>query len=600
MLQEPGAVGVQAAQGVEAAHLAQQGTGVGVGAGLDAGHEGFEDPALQVRPGDEEHVLTEPVEGLEVVAIGMRGDAHPPGQRLQRVPLPLGEHQGLPAAVDHRQLVGLTAGGPGQSFHHGAGRGPLGDGLPHCPRGGLDDAGPVEFAPQLPVVGQQRLGHQLQQNGVVALEGGEDVDIGAQRGQPVLGHVPGPAAGLAAALQGLVGEAGRHRFQPGGEGLQLALVAFGGFVQSLHLHQQLVEVVLGEAERVGAGQQRQQPALVGQVVEQQDAVAAAGGRELTALQRVPGGDREAAAGRDPGAGRDADPATDQRPEHGEEAPARRFDHRGVAALLVHAAVAVEQHAARHPHVVEPDRPVVDAHQAALVALIGGGDAGQVASGLVANRHQDGVHPMPDVVDHQLAEDDRHRAVLPGVADVGLGGRRGRRIHLELVGRRIVGEGRLDARHIRAVAQFGHGEAAEQFQPGERRQEGVVVPRGAQVGDRAAEEPELHPRLDQHRQVAVGEQLEGHHRVLGRAMIIGRDRDAGRAEARVRQLAEPGEHPFTGLVHGLGGIAQQVLGREVRSSAGARFGERAVEGGAQRLAQGRGVGGQQHLSSPVVG
>ena len=45
----------------------------------------------------------------------------------------------------------------------------------------------VHLLELLPVAGEQALGHQLQQHRVVALEGGEDVRVRLERGQPV-GH----------------------------------------------------------------------------------------------------------------------------------------------------------------------------------------------------------------------------------------------------------------------------------------------------------------------------------------------------------------------------------------------------------------------------
>ena len=60
----------------------------------------------------------------------------------------------------------------------------------------------VELAEVVAVAGQQLLGDELQQDGVVALEGGEDVGVGLEAGQPVLGQVAGAAAGLAAGLDG--------------------------------------------------------------------------------------------------------------------------------------------------------------------------------------------------------------------------------------------------------------------------------------------------------------------------------------------------------------------------------------------------------------
>ena len=58
-----------------------------------------------------------------------------------------------------------------------------------------------------------------------------------------------------------------------------------------------------------------------------------------------------------------------------------------------------------------------------------------------------------------------------------------------------------------MAGLGHREAAHQLPGDQVAQVGVVVRLGAELEDRAAEEPELHADLHQHRQVAVRQRLE---------------------------------------------------------------------------------------------
>ena len=67
----------------------------------------------------------------------------------------------------------------------------------------VDEAGgaePVELAEVVAVAGEQLLGDELQQDGVVTLERREHVGVGLEPGQPVLGEVAGAAARLAAVL----------------------------------------------------------------------------------------------------------------------------------------------------------------------------------------------------------------------------------------------------------------------------------------------------------------------------------------------------------------------------------------------------------------
>ena len=85
----------------------------------------------------------------------------------------------------------------------------------------------VDVAELLGVVGQQALGDQLQQDGVVALEGGVDVEVGAQGGEAVLDQEAGAAAGLAALLQGVQGVPGAERLERGGQGFEVLPVLVG-------------------------------------------------------------------------------------------------------------------------------------------------------------------------------------------------------------------------------------------------------------------------------------------------------------------------------------------------------------------------------------
>ena len=63
------------------------------------------------------------------------------------------------------------------------------------------------------VAGEQALGDELQQHGVVALEGREDIAVGLERGEAVDGEVALPTTGLTAGLD-------RVRRVPGGERLE--------------------------------------------------------------------------------------------------------------------------------------------------------------------------------------------------------------------------------------------------------------------------------------------------------------------------------------------------------------------------------------------
>ena len=110
----------------------------------------------------------------------------------------------------------------------------------------------VELAEFLAVVGEQALGHQLQQHVVVALEGDVDVQVRAQRGEAVLGDETGAAAGLAGFLQGVQGVPGAQRLQCRGEGLQVLAVLVGVGGPGEHAVELFQQFLVGEGRGVGA------------------------------------------------------------------------------------------------------------------------------------------------------------------------------------------------------------------------------------------------------------------------------------------------------------------------------------------------------------
>ena len=136
-------------------------------------------------------------------------------------------------------------------------------------------------------------------------------------------------------------------------------------------------------------------------------------------------------------------------------------------------------------------------------------------------------PWRSPPDLELGEHHGQPGVAGGVADVVLAGlvaRLGdRRGDHELAGRRGRTPPRCPGPGRCCRARLGHREAAHQPPGDQVAQVGVVVTLGAQLQDRAAEQPELHADLDQHRQVAVGQRLERRHRradVAAAAVLLG--------------------------------------------------------------------------------
>jgi hypothetical protein len=161
--------------------------------------------------------------------------------------------------------------------------------------------------------------------------------------------------------------------------------------------------------------------------------------------------------------------------------------------------------------VERDAAVVDTVETELLAAIGDLDARVKLPVLVAEGHEDRVHAARFAADDKLAEDGGEAAVRGRVADVVLAGVLVRRLDHQLARAGVVGGDGADPLHVRAVAGLAHGEGSGQLERGDLIEVGLVVLARAQVVDRAAEEAELDPALDQEREVAVTERLEGRDR-----------------------------------------------------------------------------------------
>ena len=267
------------------------------------------------------------------------------------------------------------------------------------------------------------------------------------------------------------------------------------------------QFVLGELQRVGLGDQREQPALVHQVVHDEHLVLGSRCLELPALQGIPGRDVQGHPRGGAGAAAHGDPAADQGAEHGEEATALVLDRRAVAAVLGDVGVLVEQVLPRDAHLVELDAPVVDAGQTALVVTVRGGDTRQVVARIVADRHHEAVHAVTLALGDELSEHRRHPCRFRGIADVVLARGRGGGVDDELAGLRVVGGGGFQRLDVTAVTGLGHREAAQQLQVDDLLDVSTVMPFGTQVLDRAAEQAPLHACLDHQRQIAHGEHLD---------------------------------------------------------------------------------------------
>ena len=223
-----------------------------------------------LRGGDD--VVLDAREHLAGVHLGVDAALEPPGDSGEHVLLAEAQHRQLVVGVEQPGLlVPVVAAGqhvadPLDQLVH---VGPLDDRLDGQAGDEPDHAELVEVLEVAGVVGQQPLGDQLQQHVVVALERREHVGVGLERGEPVDREVARAAARLAALLDGAGGVPGAERLGAGRARLQLA----PGVLVVCDAGEDVVQLadddLLGEVQRVGPGEQREQPALVDAVVEEQ-------------------------------------------------------------------------------------------------------------------------------------------------------------------------------------------------------------------------------------------------------------------------------------------------------------------------------------------
>jgi hypothetical protein len=243
---------------------------------------------------------------------------------------------------------------------------------------------------------------------------------------------------------------------------------------------------------------------------------------LPALQRISSGDVKRDPGRGDRAAADGDPAANQRAEHRKEAAVRILDRRRVHAVPRDVPVLIQQVVPRDPHVIEDDAAVVDSGESALVVAVRRGNTGHVVAVRVADRDQEAVHAvalrfLTRAGRDELRENGRHGGRFGSAADVVLARARGRRVDDELVRGVVIRGHCLQRLDVVAMAGLRHREAAEQIHVDNPADIRLVVPLGAEVFDRAAEQSPLHAGLDHQRQVRHRQHLD---RCDGRADVTG--------------------------------------------------------------------------------
>ena len=145
---------------------------------------------------------------------------------------------------------------------------------------------------------------------------------------------------------------------------------------------------------------------MGQIVEQNDLAGAPRRLELGPFLGVVQRYRQRDLGSAARSAGHADPALDQRAQHGEEAFGLVLNGSSVGAVGLDLPVSVQQRGSRYPHSGEPQLAVVDAVQPGLETTIGDPNARLGRALGVPDRHQEGMHAVALATGHQLGEHDR--------------------------------------------------------------------------------------------------------------------------------------------------------------------------------------------------
>ena len=223
MLLEPRPVVLDRRQREEVADLAHQLGERLVVDRLELADECLEDLALDVGPRRRDHVVLALVEDVEGLLARVDPALEPAGDAGDHVLLPPAQEAELVIAVEQVVLV-LAARDEivGESLDDLPDRGPLDHRLVHLAGDEADRADRVELAELVAVVGQESLGDELEEDRVVAFEGGEDVGVRPELSEPVLAQVARAAAALAAGLDRLDRVPCGEGLDPGGARLELA------------------------------------------------------------------------------------------------------------------------------------------------------------------------------------------------------------------------------------------------------------------------------------------------------------------------------------------------------------------------------------------
>src|SRR4051794_30501962 len=222
----PATLGLDARQRVEAAELVEDLAQACVLAAPDGGVERLEHDEVDPGTGRVDHVVLAVDEDAERVAAGVDAALQPARRALEDVLLAPAEERALRLAVE--QLPALVAAGAhlvGEAADHLADRGALGHRPEDLAGEELRHAERVELAELVLVVGEEVLRRELEQDGVVALEGGEDVGVGLEVGEAIGAQVAGTTARLAAGLDRLGGLPGGDGLDAGGQRLKLPPLA---------------------------------------------------------------------------------------------------------------------------------------------------------------------------------------------------------------------------------------------------------------------------------------------------------------------------------------------------------------------------------------
>ena len=136
-------------------------------------------------PCGQQQVVLHRIESRERIAVLRHQLSQPPSGGFEHVPLPPGEEVGVVLPIEEVRILLLARNGVGNPLRHSTNRGALQHRADHLVGDEADHRDRVHAFEFIPEIREQALGNQLEEDGVVTLEGREHIRVGLQFGEPV-------------------------------------------------------------------------------------------------------------------------------------------------------------------------------------------------------------------------------------------------------------------------------------------------------------------------------------------------------------------------------------------------------------------------------